>query len=61
VPSRELELWEAAVSGTDPDPEKAEEQRVLFVALTRARRYCLVALPDDPLGQGRGVVRSPGL
>jgi DNA helicase-2/ATP-dependent DNA helicase PcrA len=50
-PTSQLELWEAAVTGSDPDPEKAEEQRVLFVALTRARRYCLVALPDDARGQ----------
>ncbi len=50
-PTSQLELWEAAVAGADPDPDKAEEQRVLFVALTRARRYCLVALPDDALGR----------
>jgi hypothetical protein len=46
-PTAQLDLWEAAVAGADPEPEKAEEQRVLFVALTRARRYCFVALPDD--------------
>jgi superfamily I DNA/RNA helicase len=50
-PTSQLELWEAAVTGTDIDPEKAEERRVLFVALTRARRYCLVALPDDRRGR----------
>jgi DNA helicase II / ATP-dependent DNA helicase PcrA len=50
-PTAQLDLWEAAVAGNEPDPEKAEEQRVLFVALTRARRYCLVALPDDNRGQ----------
>jgi DNA helicase II / ATP-dependent DNA helicase PcrA len=55
-PTSQLELWEAAVAGADPDPEKAEEQRVLFVALTRARRYCLVALPDD--ARGRKVAAS---
>lgn len=55
-PTAQLDLWEAAVAGTDPDPEKAEEQRVLFVALTRARRYCLVALPDD--ARGRKVAAS---
>ena len=55
-PTSQLELWEAAVAGADPDPEKAEEQRVLFVALTRARRYCLVALPDD--ARGRNVAAS---
>jgi superfamily I DNA/RNA helicase len=55
-PTAQLDLWEAAVAGADPDPEKAEEQRVLFVALTRARRYCLVALPDD--ARGRKVAAS---
>jgi len=55
-PTAQLDLWEAAVTGADPNPEKAEEQRVLFVALTRARRYCLVALPDDP--RGRKVATS---
>jgi ATP-dependent exoDNAse (exonuclease V) beta subunit len=27
--------------------EDAEELRIAFVALTRARRYCALALPDD--------------
>lgn len=51
VTTSQLDLWEAAVAGVEVDPEKAEERRVLFVALTRARRYCLVALPDDPRGR----------
>ncbi|WP_040600870.1 UvrD-helicase domain-containing protein [Patulibacter medicamentivorans] len=55
-PTSQMELWEAAVAGTEIDAEKAEERRVLFVALTRARRYCLVALPDD--GRGRSVAAS---
>jgi DNA helicase-2/ATP-dependent DNA helicase PcrA len=55
-PTAQLDLWEAAVAGADPDAEKQEEQRVLFVALTRARRYCLVALPDD--ARGRKVAAS---
>jgi superfamily I DNA/RNA helicase len=50
-PTAQLGLWEAAVSGDDVDVEKEEERRVQFVALTRARRYCLVALPDDSRGQ----------
>jgi superfamily I DNA/RNA helicase len=45
-----LELFQAAVSGEPVAPEKEEELRVMFVALTRARRYCLVALPDDRHG-----------
>lgn len=58
-PTSQLELWEAAVAGADMDPERAEEQRVLFVALTRARRYCLVAVPDTP--RGRQVAASCGI
>lgn len=50
-PTSQFELWEAAVSGADIDAEKEEERRVLFVALTRAARYCLVALPDDQRGR----------
>jgi DNA helicase-2/ATP-dependent DNA helicase PcrA len=50
-PTAQMELWEAAVAGTEVDPEKAEERRVVFVALTRAQRYCLVALPDDARGR----------
>ena len=52
-PTSQMELWEAAVAGREIDPDKAEERRVVFVALTRAQRYCLVALPDD--GRGRAV------
>jgi DNA helicase II / ATP-dependent DNA helicase PcrA len=50
-PTSQLELWEAAISGADIAAKKEEERRVLFVALTRAARYCLVALPDDERGQ----------
>lgn len=55
-PTSQLELWEAAVSGADINTEKEEERRVLYVALTRAARYCLVALPDDH--RGRTVVAA---
>lgn len=54
-PTSQIELWEAVVAGTEPDLEKEEERRVLFVALTRARRYCLVALPDDRRGRAVAV------
>lgn len=50
-PTAQMDLWEAAVAGTEINPEKAEERRVIFVALTRAQRYCLVALPDDVRGR----------
>ena len=49
-PTSQMELFRAAVSGESVAPEKEEERRVMFVALTRARRYCLVALPDDRHG-----------
>jgi superfamily I DNA/RNA helicase len=42
-------------TGDLADP-KEEERRVLYVALTRAARYCLVALPDDH--RGRTVVAA---
>lgn len=50
-PTSQLELFQAVVSGEAVSPEKEEERRVMFVALTRARRYCLVALPDDRHGR----------
>jgi ATP-dependent DNA helicase UvrD/PcrA len=50
-PTSQLELWEAAVGKSTVKAEKEEERRVLYVALTRAARYCLVALPDDRRGK----------
>jgi superfamily I DNA/RNA helicase len=35
------------VSGVPVPPSEAEETRIIYVALTRARRLCRVALPDD--------------
>jgi superfamily I DNA/RNA helicase len=46
----QLALWEAATAGGQIDDDKQEERRVLFVALTRAQRFCLIALPDDARG-----------
>jgi superfamily I DNA/RNA helicase len=50
-PTRQLDLFHAVVSGADIAKDAHEERRVTFVALTRARRYCLVALPDTPRGR----------
>jgi DNA helicase-2/ATP-dependent DNA helicase PcrA len=50
-PTSQMELFRAVVTGEAVAPEKEEERRVMFVALTRARRYCLVALPDDRHGR----------
>jgi DNA helicase II / ATP-dependent DNA helicase PcrA len=44
-------LWESAMSGAEVDAREAEEKRIAFVALTRAQRYCVVALPDDTHGR----------
>jgi ATP-dependent exoDNAse (exonuclease V) beta subunit len=40
-------LWSRPLVGEEVSEADAEELHIAFVALTRARRYCLVALPDD--------------
>lgn len=40
-------LWSRPLLGETVPPEDAEELRIVFVALTRAQRYCAVALPTD--------------
>lgn len=40
-------LWHEAVTGQETTNEEAEERRVGFVALTRARRFCAVAVPSS--------------
>jgi superfamily I DNA/RNA helicase len=50
-PTRQLDLFHAVAHGAAVDEHSAEERRVTFVALTRARRYCLVALPDTTRGR----------
>lgn len=50
-PTRQLDLFHAVASGVAIDEKSEEERRVTFVALTRARRYCLVALPDTSRGR----------
>jgi DNA helicase-2/ATP-dependent DNA helicase PcrA len=49
-------LWESALAGNELDEAQAEERRIAFVALTRAERVCVVALPDDPHGQAAAEV-----
>lgn len=41
------ELWAERVRTGYVAPEHAEEIRIAFVALTRPRRYCAIALPDN--------------
>lgn len=40
-------LWSRPLLGEVVAPEDAEELRIAYVALTRARRYSAIALPDD--------------
>jgi DNA helicase II / ATP-dependent DNA helicase PcrA len=50
-PTTQLELWEKTVAGDEIEAEREEERRVTFVALTRAQRFCLVAVPDTKRGR----------
>jgi superfamily I DNA/RNA helicase len=43
----QAELWATPLAGEEVDGEDAEELRIAYVALTRAERYCAVALPLD--------------
>ncbi len=47
----QAELWGSALAGQEIDAKDAEEKRIAFVALTRAERICVVALPDDDGGR----------
>jgi DNA helicase-2/ATP-dependent DNA helicase PcrA len=47
----QVTLWESALTGEEIEAEQAEEKRIAFVALTRAERICVVALPDDVRGR----------
>jgi superfamily I DNA/RNA helicase len=40
-------LWSRPLVGEDVTAQEAEELRIAFVALTRARRLCVLALPSD--------------
>jgi len=40
-------MWSSPLFGDALTEEDAEELRIAFVALTRARRYCALGLPDD--------------
>lgn len=48
-------LW-AALTSDKMDEDQAEEKRIAFVALTRAERICVVALPDDKDGREAAAV-----
>lgn len=61
----EVDTWTAPLRGEQLPPDLAEERRILYVAITRARKYCAVAVPTnttpaviDSLQQA-GFLRSP--
>jgi hypothetical protein len=41
-----MDLWEAAVAGTAIDPEKAEQRRVICVAVAGAQRSLGASRPS---------------
>lgn len=53
----QAELWGSALAGEEIDAKDAEEKRIAFVALTRAKRICVVALPTM-MGAGPRLRRS---
>lgn len=44
------------MSEAEVDARDAEEKRIAFVALNRAQRHCVVALPDDAHCRAAAVV-----
>jgi len=40
-------LWSAPLLGEEVEEAQREELRIAYVALTRAERYCAVALPTN--------------
>nr|WP_280403273.1 ATP-dependent helicase [Nocardia brasiliensis] len=53
-------LWAQRLRHLDTPQDQAEEVRIAFVALTRPRRYCAVALPDDSPHQTIEAFESAG-
>jgi superfamily I DNA/RNA helicase len=47
IRSAQSVLWSRPLRGELVPADEAEELRIVFVALTRARRYCALALPAD--------------
>jgi DNA helicase II / ATP-dependent DNA helicase PcrA len=52
----QAELWSSALAGQEIDAADAEEKRIAFVAVTRAERIVVVALPDDERGREAAAV-----
>jgi ATP-dependent exoDNAse (exonuclease V) beta subunit len=51
----EAETWTAPLRGEWQPSDVAEEGRILYVAITRARQYCAIAMP---VGTAHEVVGS---
>jgi hypothetical protein len=49
--AKQMQFLETSLAGEGLAEEEEEERRINYVALTRAERFCLLALPDDPRGQ----------
>lgn len=49
--SDQLQLIHSVLDGDESSDVDEEERRIVYVALTRAERFCLLALPDDPKGR----------
>jgi DNA helicase II / ATP-dependent DNA helicase PcrA len=49
--SDQLQLIHSVLDGDENSDVDEEERRIVYVALTRAERFCLLALPDDSKGR----------
>lgn len=49
--SQQLAIFELAAGGQAIPDDQHQERRVNYVAITRAERYCLIALPDNQRGK----------
>lgn len=49
--SDQLQLIHSVLDGDESSEVDEEERRIVYVALTRAERFCLLALPNDPKGR----------
>jgi hypothetical protein len=49
--AKQMQLLEVSLAGEEVAEEEEEERRINYVALTRAERFCLLALPDDKRGR----------